>query len=443
MPLTRREFIVGLGALTGVRMMAPIVVRAGDGVGAAEVDPAMRDANRLVVIFLAGGNDGLNTVIPRGDVGADLRYSVYRQVRPSLHYTPEQVLPLDRPGDDERAMGLHPGLTRLHALYGQGRVAVVQGVDYPNHSYSHFTSTDIWQTGRPESNAASGWLGRHLDRAGIPDGSLRGLGIGYELPLILQGEDRQGVEVDSITNTRFSDGSGGTIDARHDALRRYGDHPPIEPLRHFAGVQAASAVGLVEALRSVPVPPPTNNPLADSLLTARTLLEGDFGVETVFLAHLSGYDTHVGQKPLHANLMTQLDQGIEAFLFGTIGGTPIAGVGPMSDHLAARTLIVTTSEFGRRIGENGATASDAGTDHGAAGPLFLIGPPGASNGVSLVPGLHGDHPPMGTPLAPADNLVQTTELRRVYQSILQEWLGDPDPGYEGAHEPLPGLFSAS
>ena len=188
-------------------------------------------------------------------------------------------------------------------------------------------------------------------------------------------------------------------------------------------------------------PKATGNSLANSLLNVRALLEGNFGVETAFVYHQGAYDTHVNELATHQALMTDFDQAIEAFLFGTIGGTAI-GVGPMSPALANQTIIMTTSEFGRRIGENG-TGATAGTDHGAAGPLMLIGPPAGSAPVGtlkLSPGLHGDHPNMGTTILPADNLAGTTELRRVYQSVLESWLSDPDPLYSSSYSSLPGLF---
>lgn len=441
MPVTRREFITGLGALTGVRLLAPIVVRAGAGLGEAMADPATAKRNRLIVIFLQGGNDGLNTVVPMDDVPGAQRYSVYKKVRPSIAYKPADVRWLDRSGDKDEKLGLNAKLATMHKLYKQNRVAIVQGVDYPEHSYSHFTSTDIWQSGQPERTPNSGWLGRHLDRTGIGDGELRGLGLGYELPLALKGTETYGVELESIPATHFADGTDKAADARHDALVRYGDHPFSEPLRHFAGKQAEITVGLVRTLEGIKAPPEMQNYLAYTLLTARSLMEEDFGVECVFINHGFGsYDTHAAQTPAHEALLTELDQAIEAFYFGTIAGQDM-GVGPVSPELGSRTVIMTTSEFGRRIGEAGG-AGAAGTDHGAAGPLFMIGPePGTSRaGVKLVAGLHGEHPEMGTSRLPADNLEMTTDVRSVYQSLLQEWLGNPDPSYEKKHKPVEGLF---
>lgn len=439
MPVTRREFIAGLGGIAGIRLLAPIAVRAGDGFGQVLAeDPT--PINRLVVVFQQGGNDGLNTVIPYDGQRRD----VYEATRPSIAYTRDEVAAyaLDRPGDTAWQLALNPKLRTLHSLYRSDRVAIVQGVDYPGHSFSHFVSTDIWESGQPGEAPDSGWLGRHLDRDPPQGGELKGLGIGTELPLILRGSVDAGVEVSSIQTTVFADGSGPVGDPRHSALARFAEHDALEPLRRFAGLKARETVDVVTRLEGVTPPPRTANQLANSLLTARALLEGDFGVECVFVAQ-PGYDTHVTQVPAHESLLTSLDQAIEAFLFGTIGGSAITGVGPYPAALAARTVILTISEFGRRIGENGA-GQTAGTDHGSAAPLFIVGPPAGSGeaGATLVPGLHREHPDMGSVLAPAENLAKTTDLREVYQSVLEAWLADPDPTYEGAYEPIAGLFTA-
>ena len=452
MPLTRREFIGRMAVLSGSQFLPPIVFRAGDAFGQVEPDPDSANRNRLIVIFQQGGNDGLNMVMPRGDISGAPRFSVYKKVRPVLHYEPEQVLALDRPEDADEMIGINPSLTGLHQLYQQGRVAVVQGVDYPNHNYSHFESTDIWHSGQPDVTPDSGWIGRHLDRAGVPLGELRGLGIGTELPLMLRGAQEEGVEVQSVNQMRFLDGVGAVGNARHGAFARFGDHPIEEPIRHFAGEQARMTVQLVDRLQAIGQPPATPNYLANSLLTARILMQENLGVECVFVWHsggqgVGGYDTHSAQKETQERLLSDLDRAVEAFLFGTMGGVPVTGVdGPLDPQIANRTLIMTVSEFGRRIGENG-SGENAGTDHGAAAPVFVVGPPADLEqppaGVRLTPGLHGDHPNMGTVALPKDNLTMTVDLRRLYQSALQWWLGNPDPGYETKYEPLANLFTSA
>jgi len=421
--ITRRRFIGG-GLTIAAAHSLPITGLVGTGFAQTAADPATALRNRLVVILLGGGNDGLNTVVPRGDVAGAPRLSVYRQVRPTLRYEPDQVLALDRPGDAEHQLGLHPSLTRLHAMYQSGRVAIVQGVDYPDHSFSHFVGTEKWESGQPETAPDSGWLGRHLDRAGIGEGELRAVAVNTQLPLVLRGRERQGVNIPGIPVT-FADGTDALGDARHAALAMFGGYPASEPLRAFSGATRAGAVHLAERLEQAPAAATLpNNPLANALLTARVLLEGSFGLECVSVG-VGGFDTHAGQRPLHANLLGALDAAVAAFY----DGDEAAGVPPMAPDVASRAIVMTVSEFGRRLGENGAS----GTDHGTSSPVFLVGPPDSR----LVPGLHGEHPDLGTPLAPADNISMTTDLRALYQAVLEHWLGDPEPGYAA---PLPGLF---
>jgi uncharacterized protein (DUF1501 family) len=436
MSLTRRELLVAAGGAAAAHVTLPVVFRAGAAFGAG-ADPATANRNRLVVVFLMGGNDGLNTVAPTGDLYKNPRASVYKRVRPAVAYAPNELLHLDRPGDRDEKLGLNPRLKAVHRLYRDGRAAIVQGVDYPNHNYSHFESADIWQSGEPGTMPDSGWLGRHLDRKGVGEGELRGLGLGTQLPLMLRGRMETGVAITGIRATRFADGFEAGPAARHVALGRFDRYPGSEPLRRDVGETTRQTVDMVERMRRAKVGKETKNPLANQLLTTRALLEQNLGVECVYLQQ-DGYDTHFGQRADQERLLTQLDQAIEAFFFGSIGGAPV-GVGPMSAHLAARTLVMVVSEFGRRIGENGSGA-DAGTDHGAAAPVFLLGPNGrGATGKRLGAGLHGDHPPLGTTAAPADNLRMTTDLRRVYQSVLTDWLADPDPMFR-KYRPIGGLF---
>lgn len=434
MELTRRQVLAGFG---GAVLLSPVSGLVGRAFGDASPDPSTARRRRLLVIFQSGGNDGLNTVVPAGDVSGAARYSVYRSVRPSLALAPAELLPLDRAADRERAMGLHPSLRTMHALYRSGRVGIVQGVDYPDHDYSHFRSSDIWQSGEPGRSGGSGWLGRHLDRAGVGEGELRGVAVGgVDPPLLLRGARQQGSGLASIPATRFGDGADARARARHDALALFGSHPVAEPLPAYAGRQSRATVRVVRSLADTAPPPTTGNRFGDALLTARTLLETDLGVECVFVEQ-GGYDTHTSQRTAHTARLNELDAGLEAFYFGTYRGRDL-GIGALRPVVAERTLTLAYSEFGRRIGETGSGAA-AGTDHGAAAPLFLIGPPARAGARQLVPGLHSDHPKMGTTTLPEDNLTMTTDLRQVYAAVLESWLGDPDPLYERAR-PLPGLF---
>lgn len=422
--ISRRKFIAGSAAIAAAPTLAPLTGLVGKAFGSTLPASAGAVRNRLVVIFLSGGNDGMNTVIPMADAEGTQRLSVYRQVRPTLKYEPSAVLPLDLAGDVDRGMGLHPALSRVHGMYRQGRVAVLQGVDYSMHSFSHFEGTDFWQSGQPETVPDSGWLGRHLDRVGIAEGELRAVAIGTELPLIFRGRDKAGVSIPSIP-LKFADGTAAAGDARHAVLEQYALHSPSEPLRQFVGQTMDKTVDLVSQLETVTPPPSTSNALLNGLLTARVLLEGPFGLECVFVS-LGGFDTHVGQRTAHQNLLASLDAAVATFLDGDAG----LGIAPMAPDVAAQTMVLTFSEFGRRLGENGGL----GTDHGTAAPMFLVGPAAGR----LVGGVHTDHPAVGTTLAPLDNITPTTDVRSVYQAVLQDWLSDPEPGLA---TPLPGLFT--
>lgn len=438
MTLTRRRFLQSTGLAVGASAV-PVFGRVGPAWADAEVDPATRDRLRLVVLALDGGNDGLNLVVPVEDVPGAPRRAVYDRVRPSIGIPREQLLRLDRPDDADEQLGLHPALTYTHGLYQEGRLAIVQGVDYPDHSYSHATSSEAWECGCPPSGkpSSAGWLGRHLDRVGVGTGEIRGVGVVPELPLILLGEREKGFEVARLPLT-LDDGNQAGASERYATAVRYADHEEAESLRRLYGRRMASSIGVVQELADAPpTPNVAGNGVAPQLLTARTMLEGDHGTEVVYLRQ-PGYDTHEGQANRHRDLMADLDQAIRIFYDGNG-----QAIGPLDPHIRDRTLIMVTSEFGRRIGENGAGAV-AGTDHGAAAPVLLFGPPPSPDVPRVLRGgLLGDHPPMGTVQAPADNLVMTTDMRAVYQSVLTSWLADPEPEYDDHHAfgELPGLFA--
>jgi uncharacterized protein (DUF1501 family) len=418
--VTRRTVLKGAASVAGLYALSPWLSGAWGDAG-----PQAAGRRRLVVIDLGGGNDGLNMVVPRTGPNR----AVYEQVRPTIALPVSSLHPLDRGGADDGSLGLHASLPTLHRLYDEDRLAVVQGVDYPNHNYSHFTSNDIWQAGNPDNIGDAGWIGRHLDRVGVPTDQVRAVGIGGTLPHALRGVTYSGEQVNSLASTHFSDGTTPVSVRRHDVFRGFGEHSVSQAQRHTYGTLCAATVQLDEETTGLSAAQPGG--LANYLLTARTLLTADLGVEVVFISH-GGYDTHSAQLNLQGSLFTELDQAIEAFYYGTKAGAPITSdgtatglpIGPLDPAVADRTLMMTFSEFGRRIGENA-----AGTDHGAAEPMLFVGPsaPAAGSGaVRLVPGLHGDHPDMGTTTLPADNLGMTTDLRGVYQAVLTQWLNDPD-----------------
>jgi hypothetical protein len=237
----------------------------------------------------------------------------------------------------------------------------------------------------------------------------------------------------SIASMRFRDGTGPLAVVRHNALAALGANRPGDPLRQRVGASVRQTAEMVTELGGIDAPAESTSALANSLLTARTLLEHDLGVECVYVAQ-PGYDTHTTQVSTQERLLGELDAALAAFWLD------------MKPEVAGRTMVMIVSEFGRRIGEANGGVGVAGTDHGAAAPVVLVGAPVAARPASsaaLVAGIHGDHPNMGTTAAPADNLAMTTDVRHLYQAVLQSWLGDPDPVYaDAAGGPLRGLFTA-
>lgn len=414
--VSRRRVLQGAAALAGLHVMSPVVFRGS--AAWADVDPATANRMRLILIDLGGGNDGLNTVVPMTGSIRD----VYEQVRVSTELPWATLNPLG--AVQGGTVGLNPNLSTLYGLWQQDRVAIVQGVDYPGHDYSHFVSNDIWQSGYVDLRTDSGWLGRHLDRTGIGAGEMRGVGVGFDrLPLALHGKQQTGQEVNSLYETQFSDGGNtGVAGKRHAQFAAF--DAATDPIGQAYGATCREAYDLAVYTNNLLAATPGG--LADQMLTARTLLGANLGTEVMVIG-TGGYDTHDDQINRHQNLMRDLDRAFEAFFLGTRDGAPIllngSPIGPLPQALADRTLVMTFSEFGRRIGDNG-----TGTDHGAAAPVFLVGPPAPAAGsgaTMLVPGLHGDHPNMGSTLAPADNLGMTTDVRGIYQAILTKWINDP------------------
>jgi uncharacterized protein (DUF1501 family) len=433
MDVTRRRFLRGAATLAGLGVLGPVVGRAG---AAFAEEPAPGDVDlrrRLVLINLDGGNDGLNTVVPADDVSGlgENRRKVYEKVRGSLAVPLGQLQPHVLGDDGDGPLALNPNLPTLKALWDAGRVSIVQGVDYPKHNYSHFVSGDIWQSGDPDRAPKSGWLGRHLDRVGVGDTELRAIALGPALPLSLTGATEFGAQLLSLPPA-YVDGTGPNAVAVHEAYAGFAAYPATEhPLRGYYGAICGSVGTLVDATSDMTLPSVVTEPLVRKMVGARALLEEPgLGVEIVTVS-LGGFDTHANQAECHPRLLGQLDRALEAFFLGTCKGTTL-NLGPLRADVAARTVVMTYSEFGRRIG-----STLYGTDHGAAAPVFLVGPPpNASAGLRVKAGFAGAHPELGTVASPEDNLEMTTDFRALYQNVLTEWLRQPTDERPDEGDPL-------
>jgi uncharacterized protein (DUF1501 family) len=387
--VTRRQFLGGgVSAVALGGALPGIFARAADAATKAE-----RSDRVLVVVELAGGNDGLNTVIPYED-------DLYHKARPTLHVPKDQVQKLtDR-------IGLHPSMEAAGQLFKDGRLSVVQGVGYPEPDRSHFRSMEIWQTASTAKRVPSaGWLGRVLDADFKEDDeSLPALALTDSLPQALLA-DRASVPVVRQTEN-FGTGVADTADAdppRARLLRKLSTGPtvkgePIPFLRRQAETAYRTAAKLRDAASKYRSDVDYPGDLGAQLRRAAQVIAADLGVRLLWVSQ-GGYDTHSKQGPAHQGLLGELSGALAAF---------------QKDldklKLADRVLVMTFSEFGRRVDEN----ASQGTDHGAASCLFLCGS-------KVKSGLAGTYPSLEK-LGEGD-LVHTVDFRAVYAAVLGKWLG--------------------
>jgi uncharacterized protein (DUF1501 family) len=411
--VTRRRFLTWSGVTAaGALAVGATQVDWSDLLAEAERDPLPADAGVLVVVTLYGGNDGLNTVIPASD-------NAYQDARAELAYEPDQVLDLGE------GLGLSPGMTGMKALWDNRKLAVIRGVGYPKPDHSHFRSMAIWQTASPQTAKNTGWLGRWLDATG--DDPMRALSVEPVLPPLLAGEKVAGASL-PVSGLQIPKGPLGK------AFLALGT-PQAGEGADFARA-SKSIADLAEAARVLADArsrqEDTNQPddeernngasaggrgaLGPQLDLVAGLIE--VGVPTrAYSVSLGGFDTHANEKATQEKLLSDLDKALIPF------------VDRMSRTDRGRNVVVLVySEFGRRVRAN---ASD-GTDHGTAGPAFLLGQP--VNG-----GFYGRQPSL-TDLDDGD-LKETTDFRDIYATLLDRVLGaDPGAILDGHPGRLNGLL---
>jgi len=394
---SRRRFIsnsLGAVALGGAM---PAFVREAAWAQALPAGASVDPANVLVVVQLAGGNDGLNTVVPYSD-------DAYHIARPAIRVADNTVLKLD-----ER-VGLNPALVGLHELYKEGHVALVHGVGYPNPNRSHFEATQIWETASPQHPVATGWLGRYLDRLGrSPNAttSFVGVTLGDTVPAALLSQHVDIQAIGALNSFAYNTGKDSTSKAAAGTLYD-GARPGQSPYLSLIEDTARNAVHGGDVLRakiatyktSVTYP---GDGFAQQLQLAARIIGSDLGTRVVFVS-LGSFDTHAAQRGQQDKLLAYLGNGLLAFYKD------------LAEHgNANRVLTMTFSEFGRRVTQN----ASSGTDHGTAAPLFIVG--GGIKG-----GTYGEQPSL-TDLDNGD-LKFGTDFRAVYATVLERWLGrDPAP----------------
>jgi uncharacterized protein (DUF1501 family) len=413
---TRREFLNGTLLGAGAAFTAPAFLHQTMSVlHAAEADRAVqavtgRDAPILVVLQLAGGNDGLNTIVPHGD-------DAYYKARPRLAVSKKSILTLND------AVGLAPQLAFLKASYDDGRLAIVQGVGYPNPNRSHFRSTEIWECATDAGKVSkTGWLGRYFDNqcAGlaVPDPTV-GVAVSREQPQAFFAEKNSGISLSSPQAYRwasdkdpaalslFADLNGpdtGMMSGASIGIPGGKAQPKSESTLDFLERTALDARVSSDKITSIsgkssPGAYPQSQ-LAQSLSLVSRMIAGGLTARVYYVTH-GGFDTHNNQSGTHQRLLTELDAALKAFF------TDLKTQG----H-ADRVCLMTFSEFGRRVAEN----ASAGTDHGTAAPLFVMG-------AGVKPGLYGQQPSL-TDLDKGD-LKFTTDFRSVYATVLNRWLKTP------------------
>jgi len=417
MASSRREFLkASLGAATLVSLSPAVPSVLSRSAASASGRSDARDTV-LVVVQLSGGNDGLNTVVPYND-------ATYAKSRPTLRMPPDEVHKIDS------ELGFHPRMQAFMRLYKDGLLSVVQGVGYPKNTRDHNGAMRDWHTARPgEAACQTGWLGRTIDGLFRPDeGNVPGVFVGpIAQPFGLNAERTIVPSVRSLQQWHLQamPGPGGQTHRKRlvEAAKspREGDPSPLlesarkSTLAAYAGSEKIEAVA--RAGTSAEAAGYPNSALARAFHTVAQLIRADVGIRVYFTemggGGIGGFDNHANQLGNHCSVLHQLSESVAAFMDDLV-----------RDKLVDRVLLMTFSEFGRTVVENGRR----GTDHGAAAPVFLAGG-------KVKSGLVGPHPS----LTDLDNGAQKfhTDFRRVYATVLDRWLGlDSQPVLGENYEPL-------
>lgn len=388
MLLKRKEFLQ-IGSLATASLMMPKFLKAFDG-----KKPVPPGNKVLVVLQFSGGNDGLNTIIP-------IRNDIYYQSRPKLGIEKEKALSLT----DEA--GINPALSSFKDLYDDGSLGIMNCVGYPNPDRSHFRSMDIWQSGSDSDKYLyTGWLGRYLDaQCSGCSKPTQALEVDDVLSLALKGENNKGLAVKDpkrLYNTShekyFKD-----INAAHD----HGEET-VDYLYKTLSETLSSADYIFQQSKLHPssqIYPATET--GKNLKTIASLILSDINTKVYYLS-LGSFDTHVNQEAQQKRLFTELNDAMAAF------------VKDMKDNNRFQDVIVMTfSEFGRRVAQN----ASSGTDHGTANNMFFIGGGLKQKGlINVMPDLKDLN---------EGDLKHTVDFKNVYATVLNKWLGADDASILG------------
>jgi uncharacterized protein (DUF1501 family) len=391
--IDRRQF-VRLTGLTALSATVPSflhktgVALAGPSHPEARPLPGLKDNHVLVILQLAGGNDGLNTLVPYAD-------DHYHKLRPRIGIPARQVLKLDD------HFGLHPEMLELHKLFQDGGLALVPNVGYPNPSRSHFRSSDIWETASTSARMwKSGWVGRYFDAEcqSVP-GAMLGLRLGEQPALTFAGDHMRAATLANPSLLEVP--ATGALEKGLEKINQ------VEP----TGIGALDFIqrtgnethALARRMKAVvrDVKPAVEYPpfaLCQSLRLVAQMIVAKVPTR-VFYVTLGGFDTHSTQLNRHAGLLQELSQALSLFR------KDLKAQGQLD-----RVLLLTFSEFGRRAAEN----KQLGTDHGTGNVVFLLGG-------KVKPGIHGG-PPDLTKLDSEGDPHFGVDFRSIYADVLRDWL---------------------
>ena len=412
MPISRRDFLLRSAGVASVSAMVPRW--AVDGAKFFEESVVAEAANRtLVVLELMGGNDGLNTVVPYTD-------SQYPVVRARIGLSLNTLLALDG------KLALNPVMSSLKALWDKNRVALVENVGYPNSSLSHFSSRDIWHTADPTLAQRRGWLGRWADAAiGGNANPLACAAISQSLPRTLLADN---VSVPSFVNlaTYAYATDGSYAGDRNNQLNAFlaesaGQYEIENTVATVTGVgtDAISSSNILQTVSSgyVTMGQYPAGSLGAGLLLIAQIINANVGARILYITY-GGFDNHANEDNDHDNLLQTVSDGIKA-LFDDLDGH-----GKSHD-----VLLMTWSEFGRRVQDN----ASRGTDHGTSAPHFVVGD-------AVKAGIYGG-PPSLTSLDANGNLKIENDFRSYYGTILSDWLKADSAAILGAGWPNLGFVN--
>lgn len=361
----------------------------------------------LVIVQLAGGNDAMNTIVPYGD-------GLYYDWRKDVRIEQDQVLKIND------YLGFNPALSSIRDLWDQNKVAVINGVGYPEPNRSHFRSVDIWNTAESVGIGNSGWLGRAIREIDPnAENPITGVNFGRGLPRALSCKGVPVASVGDLENYGLLPDIEGE-QSRELALTAfsqiYGSAMAHDTVSQFIGETGIQALKGADILRTAPEKYSSsieygNDPIGQSMRNIAQVLTADIGTRVFYTSHGS-FDTHAAEMETHTKLWTETSNAIGDFMADM-----------KEQGLEDDVLVLLWSEFGRRIRDN-----SAGTDHGSGGVSLIVG--GEVNG-----GLYGDYPSLKEKDHLQGDLQFNNDFRSIYSTIAERWLGvDPDVVSNGQFE---------